>query len=878
MKMHKGVKRFIFVVSRFVPASFLILLTILSVVLFLMFFQYSWRATFLEWTGIRPPFMIEVKSPWVRLHPLELGSDGVRIFFISGATLNLDRVVIGAGMGILTRWSLEYLRLDRPVLRLPTPVTAMEYAADESREDAREMFFPWPFGIDGVEIVAGEVIQAAIPGKEGWRIHDLSLLGQDLTTEAIEIHFNARADPGGGIHGVVRWRARGDLDVVTHADGAPLAGISRWLGRSGLSGTLVGDLEASRRPGAGLTVKLAGQVSGWGYGRWGGDLKVEAAGDGERLWGRFHGLVRPGPGERFVPLGGRWLAAGVRTGKDWTLNGELDGGALGRLTLTRAAGAWNVGVGPGNGIDLNRVSRFVPGWGTAPGVKGRLQGRLTLRGPETNGSVAFDYRLRVRKGEWSAPKDAAMEGVEAVVRGTGRVSAGGEGHGSLDLSLVSGEWLVGTLYGNLAREEARARLDGVWDGDGVTTVAGEVTGRTGRLHSISWKRGRDGFLLGATLEKGDLGWLSENYFQGFSASAGRGGETAIRVRGLAWGTLSGKFTSRGIPDFSTLKGLIELDEGEVVAGGVRASGVRLRLPLHGADTSVPVTPGMFKVTSLTVGDMALPSIGLAPTWHGGDLRMGGAWTGPFQGGTIRLDRISLSLAGVPGLAMAGMGRDVQFSLPFAANQPVRVDFDFPLIQVLPNGVSLEGTVTAFLFGGVARGSGLGMVWNGPSPEWRADIDFSELDLERLTEATGIGRITGTLSGEILRLRVVGDTPVAFQARVATVPGKTTQTIHVKALENIQILGGGGAAASLNRGIMALFKEYRYRTLGFQCTLKNDMFELSGVRNENGKSWLVEGGWVPPKVDVVSHQRSIPWTEMIDRLRSIGRSDEKPIVR
>jgi hypothetical protein len=95
-----------------------------------------------------------------------------------------------------------------------------------------------------------------------------------------------------------------------------------------------------------------------------------------------------------------------------------------------------------------------------------------------------------------------------------------------------------------------------------------------------------------------------------------------------------------------------------------------------------------------------------------------------------------------------------------------------------------------------------------------------------------------------------------------------QKISVDALKKISILGTGSSTSILDRGIYQFFKEYRYDKLGFKAFLKNDNLLLLGIENEGNKEYLVKGGLLPPKVDVISYTQNISFQEMVSRLQRI----------
>ena len=70
----------------------------------------------------------------------------------------------------------------------------------------------------------------------------------------------------------------------------------------------------------------------------------------------------------------------------------------------------------------------------------------------------------------------------------------------------------------------------------------------------------------------------------------------------------------------------------------------------------------------------------------------------------------------------------------------------------------------------------------------------------------------------------------------------------------------------------MFKLYRYSKIGFKGKLKNDNFLLTGIETVGGRDYLVKGGLLPPKVNVISYTRKVSFQEMVKRLNRITEMD------
>ncbi len=158
----------------------------------------------------------------------------------------------------------------------------------------------------------------------------------------------------------------------------------------------------------------------------------------------------------------------------------------------------------------------------------------------------------------------------------------------------------------------------------------------------------------------------------------------------------------------------------------------------------------------------------------------------------------------------------------------------------------------------------------PYPVFTADVDFSGLDLYQATNTFDFGEMNGVVDGYVHGLRLFGATPSAFEARLESQPsGK--RNISVKALNNLSILSQGGIQAALSRGVYRFIDFYRYRKIGIFCTLDSDNFVLMGTAVDGTNKTLVDGGLIPPRIDIVTSASIISFKEMVRRVSRIKRA-------
>ncbi len=202
--------------------------------------------------------------------------------------------------------------------------------------------------------------------------------------------------------------------------------------------------------------------------------------------------------------------------------------------------------------------------------------------------------------------------------------------------------------------------------------------------------------------------------------------------------------------------------------------------------------------------------------------------------------------------------------------------NIPKISFLGNSLLTEGEIVLKLFGGEMRVSGLSIdnVFD-PITSLKSSIELKEIHLDQLTETFEFGHISGIMGGNLEDLVITNGQAESFDAFIETVKRKgIPQRISVEALKKISILGQGTSLTILDRGIYQFFKEYRYKKIGFKGFLRNDNLQLLGVESEGNKGYLVKGGILPPKVDVINYTQNISFQEMVRRLKRIKQAKKE----
>ena len=187
-------------------------------------------------------------------------------------------------------------------------------------------------------------------------------------------------------------------------------------------------------------------------------------------------------------------------------------------------------------------------------------------------------------------------------------------------------------------------------------------------------------------------------------------------------------------------------------------------------------------------------------------------------------------------------------------------------------ITSSGEASAQAFGGTLRLQNLKVIKPlSRYPTYHADIDFKDIDLHALTHTFAFGEINGVASGHVHKLRLFDGIPSAFEARFETAESGN-RNISVKAIRNLNTLSQGGLSAALSQGIYRFIDFYRYRKIGMTCSLHNDAFYLRGTAKTGSDQYLVDGGLLPPRIDVIISSPAISFKEMMRRLKRIERTD------
>jgi hypothetical protein len=454
---------------------------------------------------------------------------------------------------------------------------------------------------------------------------------------------------------------------------------------------------------------------------------------------------------------------------------------------------------------------------------------------------------------------------------------------SLDAEATKFELLKGMFYGSFKDRILSAALEGKYSGteDSLRLSRADI-----RLTGIG-KLGMSGQIKGLTSSphfdaRVDLVQLSmDDTFRFFVRETFQ--ESLPMLSQLNMGGKA-SMTARviGSPDKLQVNGELEavdmyiLDENS----GLSVEGITISLPIHisypeAGDNRETGRFGSAHVDAILWDEVQIKDLLLFPVIRNNNLLFKEDITIPAFGGEIRLEDIRYNnllsskrdlrlSARINSLDLQAVGRALGIP-PFSGS----LSGSIPEARISRDSLSTEGEMIVKLFEGEVKVIDLS-IHNifSPITSLRTSVEIEEIDLNGLTDTFKFGNISGTLRGFIKDLVITNGQAESFDVHMETVESpKVDQWISVEALKKISVLGGSPTSV-LNTGIYRLFNKYRYEKIGFRGSLRNDNFLILGIFSEGDRHYLVKGGALPPKVDVINYTRNVSFREMIGRLKRI----------
>lgn len=202
----------------------------------------------------------------------------------------------------------------------------------------------------------------------------------------------------------------------------------------------------------------------------------------------------------------------------------------------------------------------------------------------------------------------------------------------------------------------------------------------------------------------------------------------------------------------------------------------------------------------------------------------------------------------------------------------------PEVRYKQKQVTMDGALMVKLFNGTTIIRDLKLDDPlGILPRLYANVDVTGIDLDIVTRTFDFGKITGSLDGHINNLSLVGWQAVEFDAHFATPEGDhSRRRISQKAVDNLAQVGGG-ASGALSTSFLRFFEDFSYRKIGLSCYLHNDVCHMSGVEDAAEGYYIVKGGGLPPRINVLGYTRQVDWPELVERLQAVSKSSG-PVIQ
>jgi len=256
---------------------------------------------------------------------------------------------------------------------------------------------------------------------------------------------------------------------------------------------------------------------------------------------------------------------------------------------------------------------------------------------------------------------------------------------------------------------------------------------------------------------------------------------------------------------------------------------------------------------------------------------------PLLEGALRVNTLEVAAIGTPELAWNFRGALEPMSLQALTRSLAWPPFggtlagDIPLVSYSGGTITVDGSLDLEVFDGAVRLRRLSIDDPfGVIPVLRADVALQNLSLDALTSTFSFGNIQGKLQGRVHGLMLKDWKPTTFDARFATPDDDDSRhRISQRAVENLASLGGAGAV--LSSTFLRVFEEFSYRRLGISCRLQNGVCEMGGVAPADGGYYIVEGGGLPPRIDVLGFNRRVDWKLLLSRFELIA-TTEGAVIR
>jgi len=460
---------------------------------------------------------------------------------------------------------------------------------------------------------------------------------------------------------------------------------------------------------------------------------------------------------------------------------------------------------------------------------------------------------------------------------------------AVELAVNSGEALLDTYYMDFGAYPTQVSVQGEMHGprdfrDFTASVAMQGIGQA-RVTGAHYKdvSGVPEFAGRLVISEPDLPTALQVFVKEPLAFA-RPDLAGLTAQGFA--ELACDFAGRGETlDVFGVLGFKDLDFA-YPAQDIIAEGVNLELPFAhrlGALADAPASLETADWGRLSWDGVALPtgvmpagSLGVAVARNA--LLTRGNLAVPLPGGSVTLgpirvdeplspDYVRLSTsATLDSLNLADLPTDV---VPLTGS----LAGDFPDITATSEELRATGQVLGGFFGGELTASDFVVI--RPFSAGRVlgldALEVTGIELEPLSQALDIGRITGILDVSVRNYRQAFGQPVAFDltARSRKISG-VSQRVSLKAVNAISVMGTGSGLGDVGVGMFAgFFEEFGYDAMGISASLENDVFRVRGLIRQGGVEYLIKKPLLFG-INVINRNpdNRISFTDMMERVQRV----------
>ncbi|NDV22909.1 hypothetical protein FMS18_09340 [Desulfovibrio sp. JC022] len=485
--------------------------------------------------------------------------------------------------------------------------------------------------------------------------------------------------------------------------------------------------------------------------------------------------------------------------------------------------------------------------------------------------------------EFTALSATSADGMALVDSMAGEITAHSpinNPHPILKINLNSGEALYDTFYVNLTDHPLQAKIKST-----LPDKAGNLELKT----LVNWQ-GMGNLKAGARMKE-------IFHYPSFSGKAEyKTTELSVPFRTFAIDPFSlegldgsGKFglhcAFNGTKQKTHLLGEMSFENCTVSKDEAVFSGIKADLPfvfslgknfMPQADKTLRYSPsGMVSFKNITAGNLKIEDFTFPISVSSNSIEFGTLPSIAIEGGTLQFSDLKMRHP---------------FDDDFVLNGKIVAE-NINLLALSPKSLPIDGQLSGDLKFWLLKehfstsGKLFGNVYDGEivideifaetpfedSRQYGADFRVKHLDLEPLSQALDIGRITGRMDLDLSGLVIAYDQPAAFHLLARTTPGSDKSgDISLKAVNTLSVIGTGSGLTGAGVGVFSqFFKEFGYAGLGLECTLDDDIFTIRGLIRDDGIEYIIKR---PPLfgINVINSnpENLISFSDMLKRLKRV----------